>query len=174
MGGRKRIIEPRFLAGDGCGDVEEYSLVMRNGRMTTSERTVVVEQARAQIALLRTEMNYVRHVTGHHFLRTEILMLLAYQVLLLKTANALFQHAQRIEQRPRPNVGLVFDLFMPKGEADAIAGDLDERFVDLKARDDHHRAVMWYWNQVFCTSIAIIGAATRRTIQRLSRLHTWR
>jgi hypothetical protein len=164
LGSGQRFCGPRFLVGDTGGDLEEDSVVIRNEatkRVTSIERMAIRSEIKADIALVRKDLHLVRCVASHPVRRTEVLFFLGYEFLLLRTADALLQRAETLERRPRPNVRFLFDLFMRQDDCDAIVGDLDEGFVSLKARNDHHRAVMWYWKQVIRSLAAVIWAATK-------------
>ena len=139
--------------------------------MTSAETSELRVNIHTGLTQVRRELVEARRIKGHPLWRIESLILLVHQLILLKLADALFQGAERIEQRPRPNVGFAFDPFLPKGESDALVGDLNERFMDLRTKHDHHRAVMWYWNQVARSLAALIGAAMSRKIQQLSHPH---
>jgi hypothetical protein len=66
------------------------------------------------------------------------------------------------------NAVVLFRFFLNVRKADALVGDLEERFASMK-RTSVAKAHLWYWSQVFASLAPIICAAILRRFNLFSR-----
>jgi hypothetical protein len=70
---------------------------------------------------------------------------------------------------PRPNVTVLFALFLSSLNCDAVVGDLQERYATAIARRGRYRAILWFWRQVI-TSLAPLAWASLKRVSGLEAI----
>jgi hypothetical protein len=65
------------------------------------------------------------------------------------------------------NASFAIELLIPSAEAEALVGDLEERYTRIRKKYGHRRARLWYWLQTFITLRPLIARCIK-TISGLS------
>jgi hypothetical protein len=83
---------------------------------------------------------------------------------------------RRTRQRKPPlNAEFLFHLFMPSPQsADALVGDLEERYRYLRKRFGARRANFWYWWQTLISLRPVMAAALKRVSGVMALIEAYR
>ena len=68
---------------------------------------------------------------------------------------------------PPSNASFLIELFLPSAAAEALVGDLEERYTRIYKKYGSRRAWLWYWFQTFITLRPLIAGCIK-TISGLS------
>jgi len=79
-----------------------------------------------------------------------------------------FAQSRNSSTAPPLNAEFLFYLFLSPQNADAIVGDLEERYRFLNKKFGRHRANFWYWFQTFVSLRPIIWAAMKKPLATLA------
>jgi len=73
------------------------------------------------------------------------------------------------QDAPKPplNAAFLFHLFMTPQNADAITGDLEERYKIISKKFGKGKADFWFWSQTITSIGPIVWAATKRVMRKL-------
>jgi hypothetical protein len=80
------------------------------------------------------------------------------------------QDRKRGQVHPPINAEFLFHLMMSPQNADALAGDLQERYKHLYKKFGRRRAKFWYWFQTFISLRPIIWAANKKPLAALASM----